>query len=107
MNTIDRIRLEALTELAAKALLEQTTVSVRHFKGWSREGFPLPIKRMKEAEDGSVTQEYRPLAILEYVNDVLSGVIAAKQAKENAAKRKPRESKQEQDRPAHKQTAKL
>ena len=58
---------------AVSCLLAQIPVTVTHAAGWERDGFPLPIKRMTSADDGSVTQDYRPLAILEYVHEKLSG----------------------------------
>lgn len=71
--------LSGLAECATRSLLMQRAVCVTHPKGWEREGFPLPIKRNKVANpDGSTTQDYRPLAILEYVDEVLSGAIRAR-----------------------------
>lgn len=61
-----------LAHTATIALLRQEPVTITHPPGWERNGFPLPIKREKPAEDGSVTQNYRPLAILDHVNELLS-----------------------------------
>lgn len=80
-----------LTSIAAQAthyLLLQQPMTITHAAGWERNGFPLPIKRMVADSDGTTTQDYRPMAILEYVHEVLSGVIAAKAM----AKRKKSES---------------
>lgn len=66
------MNLEALAHEALAALLAQKHVNVTHPKGWERDGFPLPWTRMKPKADGSVTQPYRPLAILEYVHEKLS-----------------------------------
>ena len=71
---------DALTMLAFDAvscLLAQIPVTVTHAAGWERNGFPLPLKRGEKAADGSVTQNYRPLAILEYVHEKLA-VVAPK-----------------------------
>lgn len=71
---------------AVEALIEQKALTVRHWPGWIRDGFPLPIKRMPPLADGSVVQEYRPLAVLEYVQDVLSGELAGRRARDRKTK---------------------
>ncbi len=68
-------------------MLIQEPVSILHPAGWERDGYPLPIKRMPAAENGTVTQEYRPLAILEYVQDVLSGDLAKRKRKDKKAEK--------------------
>ena len=73
-----------LAHLATAALLAQTPVTVTHPAGWKREGFPLPMKRQAPDTDGSVSQHYRPLAILEYVNEMLNGEIAARRVRDRA-----------------------
>lgn len=76
---------EALRELAYRAvtgMFEQKPVTITRHKDEPRNGMPLPIKRMEPDADGNVTQQYRPLAILEYINDVLSGELASRQAKQ-------------------------
>lgn len=70
--------LKELAHKAADCLLEQRPVTITHEPGWKREGFPLPMKRMAASADGSITQDYRPLAVLEYVHEVLSGELAAR-----------------------------
>ena len=76
----------SLARKATEAMLEQKALTVRHEPGWEREGFPLPIKRNKIPNaDGTITQEYRPLAILEYVDEVCSGELASRLAKERYA----------------------
>lgn len=67
------------TELAHRAvecLLEQAPVEVTHAANWERGGFPLPMKKMPVSPDGTQTQHYRPLAILEYVHEKLSAKAA-------------------------------
>jgi hypothetical protein len=71
---------------ATEALLEQKALTVHHKAGWERDGFPLPIKRMPPLSDGSVVQDYRPLAVLEYVQEVLSVEISARKARDRKAK---------------------
>jgi hypothetical protein len=80
MSTKDQVH--CLVVDAANALLAQELVTIRHEAGWKREGFPLPAKRVPAAPDGSVTQQYRPLALLEYAHDVLSGEISSRIAKQ-------------------------
>lgn len=80
------ITLRAIARAATEALIEQRPLSVRHEPGWARDGFPLPMKRQPPAEDGSVTQDYRPLAILEFVQDEFSGENARRRASEKKAK---------------------
>jgi hypothetical protein len=59
-----------LIRMASKALLAQHPVAMVLPAGWERpRGFPLPIK----ATPNSNVREYRPLAVLEWVNDQLSG----------------------------------
>lgn len=77
--------LHELAHLAVAHLLDQTPVVITRHKDAPRNGMPLPIKKVAPNQDGYVTQEYRPLAILEYVNDVLSGDLARRQAKERKA----------------------
>lgn len=85
--------LQTLARQATDALLAQQPVTVRHEPGWSRNGFPLPIKRNKTpGQDGSIVQQYRPLAILEYVDEVLSGALASRLAKGRAKERSESES---------------
>ena len=79
---------KATSVLASRAvhyLLTQQPMPVVHEAGWQREGFPLPIKRQEPDADGTTTQDYRPLAILEYVQEVLSGEMAAKLARDRKA----------------------
>ena len=83
---MDRNRLRHLAESAVIAILHRTSVSVTRDANCEREGFPLPIKRNKIPNaDGTITQEYRPLAILEYVDEACSGELASRLAKERAA----------------------
>lgn len=77
--------LHELAHLAVAHLLDQTPVVITRHKDAPRNGMPLPIKKVAPNQDGYVTQEYRPLAILEYVNDILSGDLARRQAKERKA----------------------
>lgn len=77
--------LHELAHLAVAHLLDQTPVVITRHKDAPRNGMPLPIKKVAPNQDGYVTQEYRPLAILEYVNDVLSGDLARRQTKERKA----------------------
>lgn len=82
---ITKHALHELAHLAVANLLDQTPVIITRHKDAPRNGMPLPIKKVAPNQDGYVTQEYRPLAILEYVNDVLSGDLARRQAKERKA----------------------
>lgn len=63
--------MRALALRAVEHLLAQTLVEVTHPADWKRDGFPLPVKRMAPSPDGSVTQNYRPIVVLEWVNDKL------------------------------------
>lgn len=83
----DYRRIEILANQAAYYLLKQLPMPVTHDAGWSRDGFPLPIKRMEPNADGTVDQDYRPLAILEYVHEVLSGEIASRKARDRKAEK--------------------
>ena len=70
---LDKSNLSELALKATHALLHQQPLVIEHAAGWKRLGLPLPIKKMNPNADGVTTQQYRPLAILEYVEDVLSG----------------------------------
>lgn len=65
--------LKYLATQAVQHLLAQTNMVVTHASGWQRPtNWPLPVKRAQPDADGSTSQAYRPLAILEYVHDTLS-----------------------------------
>jgi len=58
---------------ATECLLNKQPVTVTHPAGWERPAnWPLPIKREAPSPDGRVTQNYRPLAILEFVAESLA-----------------------------------
>lgn len=78
-----------LARRATEALLEQKPLTVHHEPGWERDGFPLPIKRMPALPSGFVVQDYRPMAVLEYVQEVLSGELAARKARDRKAAKEP------------------
>lgn len=68
--------LRSLANRATEALLKQQLVEITHPADWERNGYPLPWKRNPKSADGSVTQEYRPLALLEYVDECLRDAAA-------------------------------
>ena len=70
--------LEKLARTALACLLGQKYVTVSFQEKSPYSYFPLPVKKLKPDESGMITQEYRPIAILEYVNDVLSGEVKSK-----------------------------
>ena len=72
--------LDDLASYAAKCLLANELMLITHPAGWKREGFPLPIKRQPPSPDGATRQEYRPIAIFEYVYEIVSGELAKRQA---------------------------
>jgi len=75
---------EVLRELAYRAvtgMFEHKPVTITRHKDEPRNGLPLPLKKQDPDDQGYITQEYRPMAILEYVNDALSGELARRQAK--------------------------
>jgi hypothetical protein len=90
-DTTSKEALSVLARRATEALLLQQPVSVFHDVGWERDGFPLPIKREQPLPDGSVMQLYRPMAVLEYVQEALSGEIAAKRMRDRKAAEKSQE----------------
>ena len=74
----------ALVAMASTALLAQEPVRMTFPDDWTRpRNFPLPIKKT----DGPV-REYRPIAILEWVNDELSGANASAEARKRIAEKK-------------------
>jgi len=57
----------ALMNEATTCMLMRQPVTCQHPAGWTRpENWPLPILREPAAADGTVTQTYRPLAVLEW-----------------------------------------
>lgn len=68
--------LTALAALATDCLVAQMPVTITRHITVERKGFPLPMRRVQPDADGNVTQDYRPLAVLEWVDDTL--VAAAK-----------------------------
>lgn len=58
--------LSALAHQALAHLLAGTPITITHVRPV---GFPLPVKRMPDNPDGTVTQAYRAIAVLEYVGD--------------------------------------
>lgn len=82
MIITDITDLKTLTDVAAAALLARQNVTVKHQPNWSRNGFPLPVKRMPADIFGSVTQDYRPLAILEYVNEKVNAEATGERMRE-------------------------
>lgn len=79
--------LSALAGRATEHMLSQQPMPITHAAGWERNGLPLPIKRAKPSEDGTTTQYYRPLEILQYVNEVLSGEVAARRVRDRKAEK--------------------
>jgi len=66
------MNIEALATQALACLLAQKPVSVTHEAGWQRPvGWPLPMEKKKPSADGTTTQNYRAIAILEYVDETL------------------------------------
>lgn len=91
MNTIsdkEMFELDRLANYAVRSLLGGTTVQMTHPFDWKREGFPLPIKKEKPNANGDTIQQYRPMAIFEYVHEVLTGEVAARNARDRKAMEK-------------------
>lgn len=61
----------ALVAVASAAMLARQPVAVMLPAGWERpEYWPLPINKVSRS-DGDRTQQYRPIAILEFAEHVL------------------------------------
>ncbi len=74
---------------ALHGLIYQTLVEITHEAGWVREqGFPLPVKKQQANPDGTLTQQYRPMAIFEWIQETLSGEIAARKTRDRLALKK-------------------
>lgn len=89
------IEVRSLARKACDCLIGQHHVLYVRRDGDSLPGFPLPIKKIAPDETGARWQHYRPLAILEYCNDFLSGEIAKREAREKKAA-KAKEATEEQ-----------
>lgn len=78
----DLTNTKALAQHALECLLAQKPVIVAQGSNWKRPpGFPLPQQKTR----GDAQQPYRPLAILEYVNDTLAGTIKADRLRDRHA----------------------
>lgn len=62
------INLHTLAQQALSHLLAGTPMTITHMRP---PGFPLPVKRMPDNPDGTVTQSYRAIAVLEYIGDMM------------------------------------
>lgn len=95
MTNQEHIYLRSLAEDALEKLFAQKNVTIKHLPDWKRDGFPLPIKREKAAADGTVTQTYRPLAILEFVNEKLANEVTGARIAEMHRQRRETEDEDE------------
>lgn len=91
--------LEGVVELASERLLEQKLARIQLPPNWTRpEFFPLPHTKLAiEHADGSVTREYRPLALLEYVHCVLEGQLKGEAIAKRHAERRAAGETQDED----------
>lgn len=64
MNTVDQLSVLAFD--AVSCIFARTTIVITHPSSDWPKGFPLPVKRVP-----GDTQSYRPLAVLEWVNEKL------------------------------------
>ena len=72
-----------LAVLATSALLEQEPVRLLIPDGWKRpRNFPLPEKAFRDSQE----REYRPMAILEWINDELRCEAASTATRERMKK---------------------
>ena len=76
-NLWSKSDLADLANRATFALLGQDYLQITHPSNKKPEGFPLPVKKNQPSGDGTLTQDYRPIAVLEYVHDVLSAEVVA------------------------------
>lgn len=68
----------SLAHRALQALITQKPIEVTHPTGKAPEGYPLPIVRNKTPDAaGAITQSYRPIAILEYIDKKLTPEVQA------------------------------
>lgn len=85
MNTITLLDPELLARTALECMLLQKPMTLVLEPNYKRDGLPLPIKRMPVSEDGTTSQNYRPMDILEYVQEVLSGEMAKRRMRDKRA----------------------
>lgn len=67
---------------ATNCIVRNAAMPITLRGGERPKGFPLPIKRVRG--EGDITQEYRPLAILEWIQDLVSGEVARRTAAKKA-----------------------
>lgn len=82
--------IQLLANGAANCIVRNAAMPITLRGGERPDGFPLPIKRVRS--DGDITQDYRPLAILEYIQDVVSGEVARRAAAKKSKAEKQEES---------------
>ena len=82
MTAITSLDPKHLAETALICLLLQKPMTLVLRPNYTRDGLPLPMKRMPVNEDGTTTQNYRPIDILEYVQEVLSGEMARRRMRD-------------------------
>ena len=77
--------LQQLAALAIDAMFRQDYVRMTLPAGWKRpHNFELPVKAHKDTSN----REWRPLAVLGWINDELSGANRASEMRERAAAEK-------------------
>ena len=82
MKAITPLDPTSLAETALVCMLLQKPMTLILEPNDQRDGLPLPMKHMPLNEDGTTTQSYRPLDILEYVQEVLSGEMARRRMRD-------------------------
>ena len=75
--------IQLLANGAVNHLLRNAYMSITLRNGQQPKGFPQPIKRVRGS--GDITQEYRPLAVLEFVQDMVTKEAAQRAAADKKA----------------------
>ena len=85
MITLTPLDPKSLAETALICLLLQKPMTLILEPNYQRNGLPLPMKKVLPADDGTTSQNYRPMDILEYVQEVLSGEMAKRRSRDKRA----------------------
>jgi len=80
---------EELARDAVEEMLCAKPIVQVHPPGWQRPpNWPLPIKATEPQPDGSLIRNYRPIAVLEWINEQIQNEAAAARMAEQQARQK-------------------
>lgn len=83
---MDREQLIDCAHAALGSLFDGCAHTITHPAGWQRpRNWPLPIAATEPAADGTLTRSYRPIAVLEWINEQVQNEAAAERMRAQQA----------------------